>query len=80
MESNRYSAADLKVGEEGIVSSITGDESFKQRLVSMGIIAGSVINAPITSVLNNPRTYMIRGYNLCMRTDEATNIILQKLA
>ena len=73
-----YSAADLKIGEEGIVASIVGDDSLKERLASMGIFAGASIKAPVTSVFENPRTYMVRGYQLCMRTNEAMMILLQK--
>ena len=73
-----YSAADLKIGEEGIVASIVGNDSLKERLASMGIFAGASIKAPVTSVFGNPRTYMVRGYQLCMRTDEAMTILLQK--
>ena len=77
-EDSLYSAADLKMGEEGIVSSIVGDDSLKERLASMGIFAGASIKAPITSAFGNPRTYMVRGYQLCMRTNEAMTILLQK--
>ena len=73
-----YSAADLGIGEEGIVSEILGDESMKERFAAMGIFAGASIKAPITSVFGNPRTYMVRGYQLCMRTNEAMSILLQK--
>jgi len=78
MENNSFTAADLKIGEKGIVQGITGDQIFKQKLSSMGIIKGCVINAPTTSVLENPRTYMIKGFRLCMRTNEANNILLEK--
>lgn len=73
-----YSVADLKVGEEGIVSAIVGDNSLKERLASMGIFAGASIKAPTTSAFGNPRTYMVRGYQLCMRTNEAMTILLKK--
>ena len=73
-----FSAADLKTGEEGIVSSIIGDDSLKERLASMGIFAGASIKAPETSAFGNPRTYMVRGYQLCMRTNEAMTILLKK--
>jgi len=74
---DNYSAADLKTGEEGIVSKIIGDNALKQRLASMGIFAGASIKAPKTSAFSNPRTYVIKGCQICMRTNEATNILLQ---
>ncbi|MFK5915427.1 MAG: PepSY-associated TM helix domain-containing protein [Woeseiaceae bacterium] len=72
-----YSAADLKRGEEGIVLTVIGDEKLRQRLASMGIMAGTVIGTPSTSVFSDPRTYKVRGYQLCMRITEASMILLQ---
>jgi len=67
---DNYSAADLKIGEEGIAAKIIDDNSLKQRLVSMGIFTGATITAPKTSVFSNPRTYVIKGCQICMRTNE----------
>lgn len=72
-----YSAADLRRGEEGIVLTVIGDETLRQRLASMGVMAGTIIATPSTSVFGDPRTYMVRGYQLCMRTTEAAMILLQ---
>lgn len=72
-----YSAADLKRGEEGVVLTVIGDETLRQRLASMGVMAGTIIATPSTSVFGDPRTYMVRGYQLCMRTTEAAMILLQ---
>jgi len=72
-----YSAADLKRGDEGIVLTVIGDEKLKQRLASMGVMAGTVIATPASSVFGDPRTYIVRGYQLCMRTTEASMILLQ---
>lgn len=72
-----YSAADLKRGQEGIVLTVIGDDNFKQRLASMGVLAGTVIATPDSSVFGDPRTYSVRGYQLCMRTTEASMILLQ---
>ena len=72
-----YSAADLRRGEEGIVLTVIGDETLRQRLAAMGVMAGTVIATPDTSVFHDPRTYIIRGYQLSMRNTEAAMILLQ---
>ena len=72
-----YSAADLRRGEEGIVLTVIGDEAFRQRLASMGVMAGTVIATPDTSIFGDPRTYSVRGYQLSMRIKEAAMILLQ---
>ena len=72
-----YSAADLRRGEEGIILTVIGDEAFRQRLAAMGVMAGTVIATPATSIFGDPRTYLVRGYQLSMRTTEAALILLQ---
>lgn len=72
-----YSAADLRRGDEGIVLTVIGDETLRQRLAAMGVMAGTVIATPAASVFGDPRTYLVRGYQLSMRTSEAAMILLQ---
>ena len=72
-----YSAADLRRGEEGIVLTVIGDESLRQRLAAMGVMAGTVIATPDSSIFGDPRTYMVKGYQLSMRNTEAAMILLQ---
>ena len=72
-----YSAADLRRGDEGIVLTVIGDEALRQRLAAMGVMAGTVIATPAASVCVDPRTYLVRGYQLSMRTTEAAMILLQ---
>lgn len=72
-----YSAADLRRGEEGVVLTVIGDESLRQRLAAMGVMAGTVIATPDASIFGDPRTYLVRGYQLTMRNTEAAMILLQ---
>lgn len=72
-----YSAADLKRGEEGVVLTVIGDESLRQRLAAMGVLSGTVIATPDASIFSDPRTYLVRGYQLSMRNTEAAMILLQ---
>lgn len=74
---NRYSAADLKHGEEGVVLTVIGDEALRQRLASMGVMPGTTIATPSTSAFGAPRTFLIKGYQLCMRSTEASMVLLQ---
>lgn len=72
-----YCAADLRRGEEGIVLTVVGDETLRQRLAAMGVMAGTVIATPDSSIFGDPRTYIVRGYQLSMRNTEAAMILLQ---
>lgn len=72
-----YSAADLRRGEEAVVLTVIGDESLRQRLAAMGVMAGTVIATPDASIFGDPRTYIVRGYQLTMRNTEAALILLE---
>lgn len=72
-----YSAADLRRGEEAVVLTVIGDEALRQRLAAMGVMAGTIIATPDASIFGDPRTYMVRGYQLTMRNTEAAMILLQ---
>ncbi len=74
---NPYCAADLQRGEEAVVLTVIGDEKFRQRLAAMGVMAGTIIATPAASIFGDPRTYLVRGFKLCMRTSEAAMILLQ---
>ena len=68
--------ADLNGDEKGIVASITGDKSIKQRLTSMGLVKGTEVTVQHSSLFGDPRTYLVRGYSICMRKLEAQQVQL----
>jgi len=76
MEDN-ITLADLDNGEVGIVASIKGDPLVKQRLSSMGLVKGTEIEVGHSSLFGDPRTYIIKGYSICMRKLEAEKILLK---
>ena len=72
----KQTMADLSDGEKGIIASITGDKSVKQRLTSMGLIKGTEVKVEYSSLFGDPRTYLVRGYSICMRKLEAQQVEL----
>ena len=74
--SESHTLADLKNGEVGVVASIVGDTSVKQRLSSMGLVKGTEIEVEHNSLFGDPRTYQVRGYSICMRKLEAEQVLL----
>ena len=72
----RQTMADLNDGEKGIIASISGDKSIKQRLSSMGLVKGTEVKVEYSSLFGDPRTYTVRGYSICMRKHEAQQVEL----
>lgn len=68
--------ADLNSGDKGIVAAITGDKTNKQRLTSMGLVKGTKVEVQHCSLFGDPRTYLVRGYSICMRKLEAQQVQL----
>ncbi|MFK5894950.1 MAG: FeoA family protein [Pseudomonadota bacterium] len=73
---NKNTLADLGDGEVGIIASISGDRSIKQRLSSMGLVKGAKVQVEHSTLFGDPRTYLIKGYSICMRKLEAQQIQL----
>jgi ferrous iron transport protein A len=71
---NLQTLADLNGGETGIIASITGDTLNKQRLSSMGLVKGTEVKVEHTSLFGDPRTYIVKGYSICMRKLEAQQV------
>ncbi len=75
---NKLTLANLHRGETGIIASISGDANIKQRLSSMGLIKGTEIAVEYSSLFGDPRTYLVKGYSICLRRLEATQVELFK--
>lgn len=74
---NFITLADLNNGEVGIIASIKGEKLVKQRLSSMGLVKGVEVEVEHSSLFGDPRTYLVKGYSICMRKLEAQKILLE---
>lgn len=66
--------ADLKIGEERIISKVGGEGSLRHRLLEMGIIPGTKILITKNAPLGDPIQIHIRGYELSIRKEDAMYI------
>lgn len=70
----------LKVGEKGIVlgiaKSLRGQQ--RRRLMDLGIVPGTEIEAELESVTGDPVAYRIRGTTVALRKNQADKIYLVK--
>lgn len=70
----------LKVGEKGIVlgiaKSLRGQQ--RRRLMDLGIVPGTEIEAELESVTGDPVAYRVRGTTVALRKNQADKIYLVK--
>ncbi len=68
----------LKLNSPAKVKKITATDSvLTKKLLSMGILKGEKVVVTKKSVLGDPIEVTIRGYNLSLRKDEASQILVE---
>lgn len=67
--------ADLKVGEKAKIASLHTDE-ISLRLMQMGCVPGCEVMMNSKAALGGPVCVCVSGYQLSLRLDEASKIIL----
>ena len=68
---------DFKVGQEGIVISVTGESKLKRRLFDMGVTPGADVKLVRVAPLGDPIEVKLRGYQLSLRKSEAELIVME---
>lgn len=72
------SAADLKVGERGIVREFSLDE-LPVKLLEMGCLPGTEMEVKHVAPFNGPIYFRISDYHLAIRKDMAEKILLEDI-
>ncbi len=69
----------LKTGEAAIVSGIDcADRELRNKLLSMGIVAGRDIRVTRVAPLGDPIKVELLGFKLSLRLDEAGHVRIQR--
>ena len=71
---NAMTLDDLKTGDRCIVLKINAQGPFKKRLLEMGFIAGAEVKVIKFAPLKDPVEYMVKGYHVSLRHEEAQKI------
>lgn len=71
--------SELKTGEKGIIERLTGVGRFRQRLMEMGFVPGTEILVEKFAPLRNPVEYVLKGYHVSLRHDEAEKVEVREL-
>ena len=67
----------LAPGEEGVVAQVGGTTETAERLMEMGLIAGTPVKVVKRAPLGDPIEIAARGYHLTVRKTEAIEIVLE---
>ena len=70
--------AHLKPGETGIVFQACGDPELRLRLMEMGFVRGTEVKMVKHAPLNDPLEFVIRGYHVSLRREEAESVLLSE--
>lgn len=68
--------ADLRVGDEGVVSDVGGDRGVARRLMEMGVLPGTRLRVVRLAPLGDPIEIRLRSYSLSIRRAEARRVLV----
>ena len=71
------SLKDLKPGEKGKITKVSGQGLIRRRILDMGVIPGSEIKVERVAPLGDPIEVRVKGYYLSLRQSEAANIYVE---
>ncbi|MBR2670759.1 MAG: ferrous iron transport protein B [Oscillospiraceae bacterium] len=66
--------SELKVGEKGIVTSVSGEKALRQHILDMGVIPGQKMTVVKFAPMGDPIEFRVNDYELTLRVNEAENI------
>lgn len=70
---------ELNTGEQGKIVNIEGRGALRRRLMDMGLTPGTIVYVRKVAPLGDPVELHLRGYELTLRREDASNIGIVKL-
>ena len=68
----------LPLGASGRVVAVTGETAVRRRLLEMGLCAGVEVGAVRRAPLGDPVEFVVRGYHLSLRRDQAAQVLIAR--
>lgn len=69
----------LPIGKKATVKMLTSDGTIRRRMLDLGLISDTVVEALQKSPSGNPVAYHIRGAVIALRSEEASKILVKTL-
>ncbi len=76
MSANVRSLADLPTGERCRVAGLNSTGSNRRRMLDLGLVPGTEVEAVLKSPSGGVAAYLIRGALIAIRREDAVNIII----
>jgi ferrous iron transport protein A len=78
MDNNGYIPLhSLPIGQKAKVKELTSDGTARRRMLDLGLIIDTVVEAILRSPAGDPVAYDIRGAVIALRSEEASKIMVQ---
>ncbi|MBE6544440.1 MAG: ferrous iron transport protein A [Ruminococcaceae bacterium] len=69
--------SDLDVGDVGVVKSLPVEKTIRNKLMNIGMTAGTYVECIGESPLKDPKAFLIRGGVVALRFEDCFEILLQ---
>ena len=79
MEHRYLSLSALPIGHTARVTGLSATGSERRRLLDLGIVSGTIIEALQKSPSGDPVAYAIRGAVIALRREDASKIMIEAL-
>ncbi len=66
--------ANLEIGKKAVITKISPKMNYRTRYAGMGLLRNSAVEVTRVAPLGDPIILRIRGYELSLRKEEASNI------
>ena len=78
MDSKRYIPLHrLPIGQSALVKQLTSDGAARRRMLDLGLILDTVVEALQKSPSGDPTAYCIRGAVIALRSDDASKVLVE---
>ena len=68
---------ELPINNIGIINDINTNDSFKRRILNLGIVKGSYIKPLYKAILKDPTAYLVKNSVIALREEDAKNIMVK---
>jgi len=75
---NFVKLSSYKPGEKGTIHQVCGDPDFRLRMMEMGFVKGTEVKVVKFAPLNDPMEFVIKGYHLTLRRNQAEDILMSQ--
>ncbi len=70
---------ELDIGEFGMIREILFQGRERRRMLDLGFVIGTVVEAVQKSPPGDPVAYYLRGTVIALRNDDAANVLIEKI-